>query len=459
MADVSASLQAEIAEHKRIEQALRDSEAVYHSLVDSLPINVFRKDLEGRLTFVNALFASTLGQRPEEILGKTDIDLFPPELAAKYREDDLRVINTGESFEAVEAYRAPNGDSRYMEVRKTPVRDAQGAVVGTQGVFWDVTARKQAEEALRASEERFALAVRGSHDGLWDWNVLTNEVYYSPHFKAMLGYRDEEFENVFASFEAHLHPDDHARVMAAISAHLNLRIRYDVDYRLRARGGDYRWFHARGQALWDEAGNATRMAGSIRDITEQRRAERRPFAHYAVTRMLAEARALHDVAPKILQAVCESAGWQVGVIWHVDRSAGLLRCVDLWHAPEVAAEEFANATRQTTCERGIGLPGRVWSRGAPRWIPDVMQEVNFPRAPFAAQVGLHGAFAFPILYGNEMMGVLEFYGRDIREPEEDLIAMIGGLGCQIGQFIALRRAERELQALKEAQAPPAASDE
>lgn len=125
---------------------------------------------------------------------------------------------------------------------------------------------------LRASEERFALAVRGSTDGLWDWNVTTNAVYYSPRFKELLGFADQDLENVFASFESRLHPEDHERILLSLRAHLEHQGPYDVEYRLQTRAGCYRWFRARGQAIWDGAGRPLRMAGSITDITERRKA-------------------------------------------------------------------------------------------------------------------------------------------------------------------------------------------
>ena len=133
--------------------------------------------------------------------------------------------------------------------------------------------RKQSEEALRESEERFDLAVAGSNDGLWDWDVRTNEVYYSPRFKELLGYGDHEFENVFASFETHLHPEDREPTLAKVRRHLEDREPYDVEYRLRTKGGEYRWFRARGQAVWDNVGRAVRMAGSLTDLTKRKQAE------------------------------------------------------------------------------------------------------------------------------------------------------------------------------------------
>jgi PAS domain S-box-containing protein len=131
-------------------------------------------------------------------------------------------------------------------------------------------ALKQTEAALRESQARYALAMQASRDGLWDWNILTDEVYYSPRFKSILGYQDHEMENQFNSFESRLHPDDYDRVLAAVHAHIEHRIPYDVEYRLRTKQGDYRWIRAQGQAIWDKAGQPIRMAGAINDITERK---------------------------------------------------------------------------------------------------------------------------------------------------------------------------------------------
>ena len=137
----------------------------------------------------------------------------------------------------------------------------------------NVNELRRTEAALQDSQERYTLIVQASPDGFWDWNVLTSEVYYSPRFKAILGYEDDELENQFNSFESRLHPDEHDWVLAAVRDHLERRIPYDLEYRLRTKQGDYRWIYARGQAIWDETGQPTRMAGSIRDITERKQTE------------------------------------------------------------------------------------------------------------------------------------------------------------------------------------------
>ncbi|HTI69488.1 MAG TPA: PAS domain S-box protein [Candidatus Limnocylindria bacterium] len=128
--------------------------------------------------------------------------------------------------------------------------------------------RIRAESALRASEERYQLAVAGSTAALWDWDISTNEVYYAPRFKELLGYPDSEFPPHFSSFYNVLHHDDRDLVKQALDDHLVRHLPYDVEYRLRARSGHYRWINARGQALWDAEGKPYRMAGSILDITE-----------------------------------------------------------------------------------------------------------------------------------------------------------------------------------------------
>ena len=155
LARSNANLEREVAERNRAEQTLRESEAVYQSLVESLPLNVFRKDLQGRVVFGNKRYCDTLGQPLEQLAGKTDSDIFPRELADKYRSDDANVIASGEVLDVVEEHRKPDGELIYVHVLKAPVRDASGRIVGIQGMFWDVTDRKRAEAELE--HERYLL--------------------------------------------------------------------------------------------------------------------------------------------------------------------------------------------------------------------------------------------------------------------------------------------------------------
>jgi PAS domain S-box-containing protein len=133
---------------------------------------------------------------------------------------------------------------------------------------------REIQQALTASEERFDLAVRGSNDGIWDWDIRTDEVYYSPRFKELLGYSIREMSNRFEEFESRLHPEDLKATIDALKAHIEHDVPYDVEYRLRCKNGAYRWFRARGRALRATGGRAYRMAGSISDVTERREAVR-----------------------------------------------------------------------------------------------------------------------------------------------------------------------------------------
>ena len=132
--------------------------------------------------------------------------------------------------------------------------------------------------ALHASEERFALAVQGANDGIWDWDIQKNSLYWSPRMKALLGYADEELNVEFDTLDAVLHPDDKERTKATMEARLKDGRLYNVDHRLRTKSGEYRWFHAREQVVIDEAGNPVRMIGSTADVTNRKQAEERLHA-------------------------------------------------------------------------------------------------------------------------------------------------------------------------------------
>jgi signal transduction histidine kinase/ActR/RegA family two-component response regulator len=174
---------------------------------------------------------------------------------------------------------------------------------------------------------------------------------------------------------------------------------------------------------------------------ESRLAERRRAADYAVTQILSESPTLE--AGRILRAISENLGWDVAAFWVMDASCGVLRCREVWCRTDAPAPHFETATRTRTFERGVGLPGRVWASGQPGWIPDVVKDENFPRASAAREDGLHGAFGFPILLGPEVLGVIELFSREIRQPDDDLLRMFATVGHQLGQFLDRRRADEE----------------
>jgi PAS domain S-box-containing protein len=172
--------------------------------------------------------------------------------------------------------------------------------------------------------------------------------------------------------------------------------------------------------------------------------EQRLTAEHVSARALAESATVAEAGVRVLRAICEELGWDYGGLWKVDADGGVLHCVTAWHPPALALTPFEAASRSTTFTPGVGLPGQVWATAAPAWVPDVVADANFPRAPVARALGLHGAFALPILARGQVSGVMEFFSRDIREPDRDLLGMLSRVGAQVGQFMERKRAEEEL---------------
>ncbi|MCL4394038.1 MAG: PAS domain S-box protein [Chloroflexi bacterium] len=148
-----ASLETRIADQERAESSLRESQALYQSLVENLPQSVFLKDRLGRFVFANRRMCAEFGRPLEEMLGKTDLDLFPETLALAYRADDQKITSEGCILEKEEEHELLTGPRSYVQVVKMPTRDSAGRVTGVQGIYWDITERKLAEGALRQSHD------------------------------------------------------------------------------------------------------------------------------------------------------------------------------------------------------------------------------------------------------------------------------------------------------------------
>ena len=194
-----------------------------------------------------------------------------------------------------------------------------------------------------------------------------------------------------------------------------------------------------------QRGGIFTFSAFVRDISTRKRTEERLALQHHTTKVLAEADTLGDAMPKIIRIICELAHWDLGSLWFVNNHAEVLNCAEIWHQPSVEATEFSRMTMHMVLTRGLGLPGRVWASEAPATIRDVMEDPNFPRAPYAAQAQLHTAFAFPVRLDDHVLGVMEFFSREIRVLEEDLMQVFVTLGSQIGQFVTRKWAEANVR--------------
>ncbi len=275
-AALNERLEHELEQRKRAEKELRNSEAIYHSLVENVPVNLFRKDVDGRFTFANQPFCETLGVTPDAIVGKTDYDYFPKELADKYRDNDIQVTETGEVFEDVEAHHTPDGQKMWVHVLKAPVRDSDGHINGVQCVFWDVTDRKRAEEELQASQARKEAIFEGSLDCM----VITDQdgkvTEFNRAAERTFGYRREEVlgkeinDLLFA-------PDTRSRSRENIADYATSRqegslLGKRVEVPLVRKNGEQ--FIAEMAMLPIPMGDTVQFATMLHDITERKSWER-----------------------------------------------------------------------------------------------------------------------------------------------------------------------------------------
>lgn len=393
---------------------------------------------EGYYLEQNGAHYNLLGYTDDELEGKTP--------AIHLGEETFRLVagklkETGEfSGEVVSINN--HGEERHIELSAFTMRNSVGEPLCYVGIKRDITARKKAEAALRRSELELADFFNNAPIGLhWvgpDGTILrVNQSELD-----MLGYtRDEFVGRNIADF--HCDSDVVHDMLNRLAAG---EILEDYESRLLCKDGSIKTVRMTAN-VYREDNRFIHTRCFTHDITDRKLSEKRLALQYAVSRILANSIDFVEGTHDILQTVCESLGWQVGLLWSIDYQDEVLRYIDIWHEPSIDITEFKRASETRSFQKGIELPGRIWATSKPAWISNVVRDEGFPRAAAAERAGLRGAFGFPILLGNEVVGVIEFFSREIRQPDQDLLNMIGALGSQIGQFQELKRAEEKLAQL------------
>jgi PAS domain S-box-containing protein len=353
------------------------------------------------------------------------------------------------------AYRIvlPDGTVKHLESIGQPVFSTNGELVEVVATQIDVTERKRVEETLRESEARLAEARRELQATIDKIPALVASLWPNGErdfvnltWQRFTGISQEEARGTTQMIP--VHPDHRGLGASHWQRCLETGEPFEQEEQLLRVDGQYRWHWVRREPARDENGKVIKWYGIGFDIEDRKRAEERLRVQHTVAQILAEVATIEEATPRILWAMGECLGWDVGVLWRVDREAEALRCVELWHKASIEVPEFERVSRECTFGPGSGLPGRVWSSLEPEYIADVIPDENFPRAPIAEREGLRAAFGFPILLSAEVLGVIEFFSREIKQPDQELLNMLATIGSQIGQFIERKRAEeafREVQ--------------
>ncbi|MCC5628554.1 GAF domain-containing protein [Nostoc sphaeroides] len=261
-----SQISAKLVAHQQAAHAESESARIrIANLLESITDAFFALDKKWRFTYINGQAELLLQKTQNELLGQSIWEVFPEFIDTTFSREYHRAILEQVSVEFEEFYQPLNC---WLQVHAYPAKD------GLSVYFQDITKRRRTAEALRESEERWQLALNGNNDGIWDWNLKTNEVFFSTRWKEMLGYKDHEVSNGWDEWTKLIHPDERDWVLQAFQDHFAKKTPFYVcEYRVQCQDGSYKWILDRGQALWDASGDIVRMVGSYTDITDRKQAD------------------------------------------------------------------------------------------------------------------------------------------------------------------------------------------
>jgi PAS domain S-box-containing protein len=267
----------DITERRRLRDLLRASDARLELAMAASELAMWDWDVARDEVYYNDQWSIVLGIAPEALLQRTDLAarlMLPEDQPEVLEQFERHYHGETPSFESEYRLQAGDGSMRWYAARAKVVRrDAEGRALRVIGVLYDVTRRRNAQQEAHEAQLRWERAVRGTSDGLYDWDLSTGHVWYAARFREILGYAASEFPDRFTAFQNALHADDRSTVMERIRAHLEGGVELDVRCRLRRKDGAYLWCRLRGQCERDAAGRPRRLAGSISDISAQIAAE------------------------------------------------------------------------------------------------------------------------------------------------------------------------------------------
>jgi diguanylate cyclase (GGDEF)-like protein/PAS domain S-box-containing protein len=430
---------------------LRDPQtgiSIEQDTIELAAIGIAHIGLDGRFLHVNRWMCDLLGYTREELLERTFKDITHPE--ERDASDPYRAkLMSGElkSFRREKRYLRKDGAVVWVSLAIALRRAPGGEPLCTITVVEDISARKDAERALRESQALLeeiidniptAVHVKSAVDfRMLMWNKAAEAMWGVPRGEA-IGRTSHD-----------LWPREDAERMHAADLELirqgGLQEFPDREALTRDRGTVR--LHMRKVPLFGADGRATHILVIADDMTQRRAEERLLRLEHAVTRCLAEADSAAAALPAVMREICASEGWACGEYWGRDEKEEVLRFGAFWNAYGPSIQPHFDKARDGAYPPGTGLAGLVWQSGEPLWIADVTSDARLLRRDLAREAGLRSVFLFPVAAAGTFVGVFAFWSREIREPDPRMLQAIRVIGSQIGQFLRRKQADERIQHL------------
>lgn len=435
----------DITLRKRAEDELASERNLLRTLIDALPDRIYVKDTRGAVVLTNIANAQAMGQRdPDTVVGKTDFDVYPRELAERYNADDRAVIDGGEPLlNRIEPiYLDAQEEPRWLATTKVPLRDAQDRIIGLVGVGHDITAQRATQEALRQSRERLDMALQVAGLGMWDWYVQTGRVIFNERWAEISGHTLDELGAHSGVWETLVHPDDWPAVKAALDAHLAGETPiFECEYRMCIKSGEVKWVLDRGQVLHrDDDGTPLRMTGALLDITARKHgeAEREQLLQQMRTRAT-ELASVADVSQQVTRILdVDPLLWTLCdliqdhfALYHVQvylLSADGQRLEFAAGYGEVG-HRLAESGHYIPLEQPHSLVARAARDCAVVTVNDVADEAD--HLPNSLLPDTRSEMALPMMVGGTLIGVLDVQSDQVGRFSEDDIHIQTTLAAQV----------------------------
>lgn len=449
----------DITEQKKAEKDLQESEERYRTLARISPVGIFRTDLNGSTTYVNPKWCEISGLSFKEGLGNGWLKAVHPDDREKLSADWENDKNVHRPSFSEYRFLRPDGTIAWVMGQAVPEMNSENQMIGYVGTITDITervkaeiAKAKAEDKLRRNEERLNFAMEATSDGLFDNNIITGEIYWSPRYFSILGFEPNEFQPTADTYRKYIHPDDWDEIINTFNLKgKNEKNRFELIYRMRSKNDGWKWISSRFKVVKEtEDGHPVRTIGTITDITntklyeiDLKRKNRALKVLSGCNEIIIKAKEEKLLTQNICDKIIDIAEFALVWVGYANNDVNKSVTVVSSAGDEEGYLDSVNIVWSDT-ENGKGPTGTAIRTGKPRIIHDVKSDQNFiPWLGHALKKGYQSGIALPLIEQNNVFGALSMYSKELNAFDKNELELLSELANDLAYgIIAIRTKEK-----------------